>query len=69
MMAALFNHVWQSTLFAVVLGLLSLAFRRNRAGLRYSLWFAASVKFLIEQRDVNGWGVEAVGTVHRRAEW
>jgi uncharacterized protein (TIGR03435 family) len=47
MTAALFNHVWQSTLFAVVLGLLSLAFRRNRAGLRYSLWFAASVKFLI----------------------
>jgi kynurenine formamidase len=28
---------------------------------------AASVKFLIEQRDVNGWGVEAVGTDHGQA--
>ena len=25
---------------------------------------AAAVKFLVEQRDVNGWGVEAVGTDH-----
>ena len=47
MTAALFNHVWQSTLFAVAVCLLSLAFRRNRAGLRYGLWFAASVKFLM----------------------
>ena len=28
---------------------------------------AATVKFLIEQRDVNGWGVEAVGTDHGQA--
>jgi kynurenine formamidase/2-keto-3-deoxy-L-rhamnonate aldolase RhmA len=28
---------------------------------------AASVKFLIEERDVNGWGVEAVGTDHGQA--
>jgi kynurenine formamidase/2-keto-3-deoxy-L-rhamnonate aldolase RhmA len=28
---------------------------------------AASVRFLIEQRDVNGWGVEAVGTDHGQA--
>ena len=26
-----------------------------------------TVKFLIEQRDVNGWGVEAVGTDHGQA--
>jgi kynurenine formamidase/2-keto-3-deoxy-L-rhamnonate aldolase RhmA len=28
---------------------------------------AASVKFLINERDVNGWGVEAVGTDHGQA--
>jgi uncharacterized protein (TIGR03435 family) len=44
---SLANHLWQSTLFAAVAGLLALAFRRNRAQIRYSLWLAASVKFLI----------------------
>lgn len=43
----LLNHLWQSTLFAVVAGLLTLALRSNRAPVRYWLWFAASVKFLI----------------------
>lgn len=46
-MSALFDHLWQSTLFAVVSGLLTLAFRRNRAAIRYALWFAASAKFLL----------------------
>src|SRR5579872_1081588 len=41
------NHLWQSTWFAVVVGLLTSAFRRNRAGVRYWLWFSASLKFLI----------------------
>jgi beta-lactamase regulating signal transducer with metallopeptidase domain len=41
------NHVWQSTLFAVVAGLLTLTLRKNRAQTRYWLWLAASVKFLI----------------------
>lgn len=41
------RHLLQSTLFAVVAGLLTLAFRRNRANVRYSLWLVASVKFLI----------------------
>ena len=47
MIAEIFNHLWQSTLFAAAVTLLSLAFRRNRARLRYGLWFAASVKFLV----------------------
>jgi bla regulator protein blaR1 len=47
MMAAIFNHLWQSTVFAVAVAVLSLAFRRNRARLRYGLWFIASVKFLV----------------------
>src|SRR5262245_57884639 len=47
MMAFFFNHVWQSTLFAGVIGALTLALRRNRARLRYGLWLAASLKFLV----------------------
>jgi uncharacterized protein (TIGR03435 family) len=41
------NHLWQSTVFAVMAGLLTLAFRKNRAQVRYWLWFSASLKFLI----------------------
>ena len=43
----IFNHLWQSTVFAGVVALLSLALRRNRARLRYGIWFVASVKFLV----------------------
>lgn len=46
-MTPLANHLWQSTLFAAVSGLLTLALRRNRAQIRYALWLAASVKFLL----------------------
>jgi bla regulator protein blaR1 len=46
-MIPLANHLWQSTLFTVMAGLLALALRRNRAQIRYALWLAASVKFLI----------------------
>ena len=41
------NHLWQSTLFCVIAGLLTLTLRRNGARARYGLWLAASVKFLI----------------------
>jgi bla regulator protein blaR1 len=41
------NHLWQSTLVAALAGLLTLAFRNNRAQVRYWLWLAASLKFLI----------------------
>ncbi len=41
------NHLWQSTLFAVVAALLTVAFRKNRAQVRYWLWFSASLKFFI----------------------
>jgi bla regulator protein blaR1 len=44
---ALGDHLWQSTLFAVVAGLLTLFLRRNHARARYWLWLAASLKFLI----------------------
>jgi bla regulator protein BlaR1 len=47
MTALFFNHLWQSTLFAGVIAILTLALRDNRAGLRYGLWLAASLKFLV----------------------
>src|ERR1700728_141576 len=43
----LLNHLWQSTVLAVAVGLLTLLFRSNGAHTRYGLWFAASCKFLI----------------------
>ena len=47
MIHALLNHLWQSTLFTMAAGLLTLALRKNGAHTRYWLWFAASCKFLI----------------------
>ena len=47
MIAALLDHIWQSSLFAGFAGLLTLLFRRNGAALRFCLWFAASMKFLV----------------------
>src|SRR5215471_3017018 len=41
------NHLWQSTLFAAAAWLLTVALRKNRAAVRYRLWLAASVKFLV----------------------
>ena len=47
MMTLIANHLWQSTIVACVLGLLTLAFRRHRAQVRYGLWLAASIKFFV----------------------
>jgi len=41
------NHLWQSTLFAAAAWLMTLPLRKNHASVRYRLWLAASVKFLI----------------------
>ena len=46
-MTALADHLWQSSLFALAAGLLTLALRRNAARIRFWLWFAASLKFLV----------------------
>jgi len=47
MISALTNHLFQSTLFAITAALLTLAFRKNQAKVRYWLWLSASLKFLI----------------------
>jgi beta-lactamase regulating signal transducer with metallopeptidase domain len=47
MIGELMAHLWQSTLFASVAGLLTLAFRKNRANVRFWLWLSASLKFFV----------------------
>lgn len=44
---AVANHLWQSTLCAGMVWVMSLALKKNRAAVRYCLWLAASAKFLI----------------------
>jgi bla regulator protein blaR1 len=46
-LSPLANHLWQSTLCTAVVWLLTLALRKNRAAVRYRLWLAASLKFLV----------------------
>src|SRR5579884_2487302 len=41
------NHVWQSTVFAGIAGLLTLALRSNSARVRHWVWVTASIKFLV----------------------
>jgi bla regulator protein BlaR1 len=45
--AALVNHLWQSTAVVLAVWLLAYALRNNRAGVRYWLWMIASLKFLL----------------------
>src|SRR5882724_904345 len=47
MLVTLANHLWQSTVFAAAAGLFTLAFRKNRAQVRFELWLCASLKFLV----------------------
>jgi TonB family protein len=44
---AMANHLWQSTLFALLAGIATLALRKNQARVRHYLWLAASLKFLV----------------------
>jgi bla regulator protein BlaR1 len=47
MIGEITNHLWQSTGFAIAVTLVALAFRKNRAEVRYWLWLSASLKFLV----------------------
>ncbi len=47
MIPSVVNHLWQSTAFAAVAWTLTLALRNNRAAIRYGIWLAASLKFLV----------------------
>ena len=41
------DHLWQSTVCVFVAALLTLPLRRNQARVRYWIWLAASIKFLV----------------------
>jgi bla regulator protein blaR1 len=45
--SAIALHLWQSTWFAGIAGLLALSLRKDSARVRYWIWVAASVKFLV----------------------
>jgi bla regulator protein BlaR1 len=55
---ALANHLWQSTVFALTMGLVAVAFRRYQARVRYALWFAASLKFFVPLSLLIGLGTQ-----------
>jgi bla regulator protein BlaR1 len=44
---AIANHLWQSTLFLLAAAALTLLLRKNQARIRYAVWLAASLKFLL----------------------
>src|SRR5882672_10773136 len=46
-LSLVYDHLWQSTVFAAAAGLFTLTLRKNRARVRHGLWLAASIKFLI----------------------
>lgn len=43
----LINHLWQSSCFALLAGLLAFVLRKNSPKVRYWVWLSASLKFLI----------------------
>src|SRR6185437_3862875 len=45
--AALLNHLWQSTAFAVAATALAWTLQRHQAKVRFWVWLAASLKFLV----------------------
>lgn len=47
MIACIAAHLWQSTLLLLAAWMLALAFQHNSAAIRYWIWFAASMKFLV----------------------
>jgi bla regulator protein BlaR1 len=40
------NHLWQSSCFALLVGLLAFVLRKNSPKVRYWVWLSASLKFL-----------------------
>jgi len=57
MIGEITNHLWQSTIFVFAVAVVALAFRKNRAEVRYWLWLSASLKFLIPFSLLIGVGI------------
>jgi beta-lactamase regulating signal transducer with metallopeptidase domain len=64
MIAVVVNHLWQSTLFVLGAALLALVLRRCRPGVRYGIWLAASLKFLLPFALLAAAGDAAAGRLH-----
>lgn len=47
MVSALWNHLWQSTLFLGAAWVVTALLRQHSSRVRYLVWFAASLKFLV----------------------
>jgi bla regulator protein BlaR1 len=45
--SSLINHLWQSSCFALLAGLLAFVLRKNSPKVRYWVWLSASLKFLL----------------------
>lgn len=54
--AAVLNHLWQSTVFAVVAAGLAWGLRRHQARVRFWVWMVASLKFLVPFSVLAGLG-------------
>ena len=67
MISELANHLWQSSVFALAVGLLTLMCRMNYANVRYWLWFIASVKFCIPFALLMALGLSVLRRRTRRA--
>src|SRR5687767_4791903 len=46
-MDAIADHIWESTIVGLAAAFLAFVFRRNSASVRYWIWFAAAMKFLV----------------------
>ena len=46
-LAAMVNHLWQSTLYLLGAGVLILALKEQQARIRYAIWLSATAKFLL----------------------
>ena len=64
---AMANHLWQSTLFAILVAVSSLALRKNQARVRHDLWLTASLKFLVPFSLLMSLG-SRVARMHRSAD-
>ena len=64
MIAAMVDRLWQSTLSAAAVAILAVVFRNARAAVRYGLWFAASVKFLVPFAVLAGLGRLLAAAIH-----
>jgi uncharacterized protein (TIGR03435 family) len=57
MISELANHLWQSTLFTVAIGLSTVLCRQNHASIRYWLWFSASIyvgRMVVDRTGLTG---------------